>query len=149
MIVFFDRIWMSEKRFKSIMIREKSNLQFRHLSFHNLGLVKHFGFYSGIYTTRNRQSIDVLSRWYSALNKGRKTGLHRNPNHSLINPIRISMVPTFSDWQICLTLPVFFAVFQYFFKVLFLFEVWYHIFRVSLKLAGKFPRLFQYFFNPV
>ena len=36
------------------------------------------------------------------------------------------IVPTFSDWQISLTFPVFFTVFQYFLK--FLFKVWYHIF---------------------
>ena len=54
-------------------------------------------------------------------------------------PLQIRMVPTFSDWQISLTFPVFFAVFQYFLKFFFLNFSIYTIFAgFSLLLADKF-----------
>ena len=57
------------------------------------------------------------------------------------------MVPTFSDWQISLTFPVFFTVFQYFLKFIFLFKVWYHICRVFTITGWQISLTFPVFFS--
>ena len=57
------------------------------------------------------------------------------------------MVPTFSDWQISPTFPVFFSVFQYFLKFFFYLKYGTIFAGFSLLQADKFPWHFQHSFQ--